>query len=188
MSREESQEDLFNHLLNDLENTEDFIGSFAKAVKKSAIRSSSNTSEPQVHVKIEGMRQSHEMIGGSDLGSLEENLRAAMIKVMNSGIFYKGGLRGRPLKRNDQDYKIYFFNDLALFILMATNYLINEEEKVDKRFCDSFSKNFDSSINMVYKLKSIATVCRSKTNMNKLDNIAKCLEDIKYDLLSISND
>lgn len=187
MSREETQEDLFNRLLNDLEKTpKDFIISFAKAVKAPANTSSSYLAGLQVHVEIEGVGQGQEMTGGSDLESLKADLRAAMIKVMNSGIFYKGGLQGRPLKRNNLDYKVYFFNDLALFILKATDYLLNKEEELDRRFCDLISKTSDNAINIIYKLKSIATVCRSKINMNKLENIRKDLEDIKSNLLTRS--
>lgn len=185
MSREETQEELFNRLLTDTQKfPEEFLVSFGKAIKAPASNNSSNLAGLQVHVDIDGIAQSQEMTSSSDQACLKVDFSAAIIKVMNSGIFYKGGLKGKPLKRNNLDYMVYFFNDLALFILMATDYLIDEE--LDKRFRDLILENFDSAINMLYKLKSIASVCLSKINMNKLENIMKDLEYIKYNILSIS--
>jgi hypothetical protein len=40
--------------------------------------------------------------------------RSDIIKVMKSGIFQKGGLKGRPLIRNNLDYVIYYFNDTPI--------------------------------------------------------------------------
>jgi hypothetical protein len=185
MSIEESQEELFNRLLTDLQKSpKEFLFSFGASMKTPASTNSSDLPELKVHVNIEGIAQRREVTGGADQESLKADLSQAMIKVMNSGIFYKGGLQGRSLKRNALDYKIYFFNDLAFFILMATDYLINDEEKLDKRFYDLISKNFDSAINKIYKLISIAEVSRSKRNVKKLGNITRELEDIKCDLLS----
>lgn len=187
MSQEESQEELFDRLLTDLdESPENFLFSFGAAMKMPASGSNSNLAGLKVNVEIDGIAHSREMTDGSNQVCSKANFSAAIIQVMNSGIFYKGGLKGRPLKRNNLNYKVYFFNDLAFFILMATNYLINEEEKLDKRFCDLISKTFDSAINKIYKLKSISTVCSSKTNVNTLDNIMHDLEDVKSDILSKS--
>lgn len=107
--------------------------------------------------------------------------RLHVIKVMKSGIFHKGGLKGRPLARNNLDYVIYFFNDLVSFILLATSYLISEKPEEYLRY---YTSAFDRSINQIDSLKSIASSYRSKRNFNKLIKIKSDLKDIKYNLLS----
>jgi hypothetical protein len=100
---------------------------------------------------------------------------------MKSGIFHKGGLKGRPLARDNQDYVIYFFKDLVSFILVATSYLISEKPQEYLRY---YISAFDRAINNIDELKFIVSYYRSKTSSNKLIRIKKDLEDIKSKLTS----
>lgn len=106
--------------------------------------------------------------------------RFDVIKVMKSGIFHKGGLKGRPLSMNNQDYVVYYFKDLVATILRATSYLINEKPGEHLRY---YISAFDRAINQIDRLKSIASSYHSKRNWDKLFKIKKGLEDIKSDLL-----
>jgi hypothetical protein len=109
--------------------------------------------------------------------------RFDVIKVMESGIFHKGGLKGRPLTRNNLDYVVYFFNDLVYSILMATSYLISEKPK---KYLHYYISAFDRAINQIEGLKYIALSYRSKRSCNKLTKIKEDLKNIKSNLLSSS--
>lgn len=107
--------------------------------------------------------------------------RSDIIKVMKSGIFFNGGLKGRPLTRNNPDYVIYFFKDLVYFILLATSHLVSEKPEEYLRY---YTSAFDRSISQIDRLKSIASSYRSKRNFNKLVKLKTILEFIKSDILS----
>lgn len=100
---------------------------------------------------------------------------------MKSGIFHKGGLKGRLLTSNNPDYVFYSFNDLVPFILRATSYLISEKPGEYLRY---YISAFDRAINQMDRLKLIASSYRSKRSWNKLIKIKEDLEDIKSNLIS----
>lgn len=164
MSPEEPQEDLFNRLLNDLEKSpEEIPASIIAAVKIfdslawGALRARLRDSSPDIIPDI--------------------------IKVMKSGIFHKGGLKGRPLPGNNT-CKVYFFEDLAYFILKASVFINSGEllERLEKSY--RRSSPFDKAIKQIEELKYIANIYRSKRSLKKLTDIIKDLEGIKVDLLS----
>lgn len=106
--------------------------------------------------------------------------RSDIIKVMKSGIFHKGGLRGRQITRGNFDYIVYYFDDLISFILRATSYVINTKPDEYLRYYDM---TFNRAMNQIDKLKLIAATYNSKRSWNKLHNIKSDLEDIKSELL-----
>jgi hypothetical protein len=185
MSPEESQEELFNRLLNYIEKSpQTFLLSFVSAIKvpDSESCNSPNLAGITVRRNLEKAPHSQEKNDSLNMEDRQENIREAFIKVMSSKIFYKGGLKGRPLTRNNLDYKIYFFKDLAFFILMATNYLTNEN--FDNKLKDIILDKFDSVLNKIDELKSIAIIFCFKANYNKLDKIKIKLEHVKSIMLA----
>lgn len=107
--------------------------------------------------------------------------RFDVIKVMKSGIFHKGGLKGRPLSKNNLGYVIYNFKDLISFILLATSYVTRQNPDEYLRY---YNSSFDRAINQIERLKSIASNYSSKRNFNKLFKIKSELEMIKSNLIS----
>ncbi len=162
MSQEESQEELFDRLLTDLEKCpEEIPSSFFAAFK-----------EPLPSLTQE---------------ALSFHCRSQdIVKVMKSGIFCMGGLKGKPLP-GGKSYKVYFFEDLAAFILSATYYITGEIpsgeflNNVEKLFRDP--KPFDEAIEQIEKLANIAKIYHSKRNSDKLKQMAIDLENIKLALL-----
>jgi hypothetical protein len=159
MPREDTQEELFDRLLADLEKSpEEIPASFFAAFK-----------EPLPSLTQEALSfhcSSHNII-----------------KVMKSGIFCKGGLKPTsPLRKNS-----YFFEDLAAFILTATYYITGEIpsgeflNKLEESFRDP--KPFDEAIEQIEKLENIAKIYHSKRYINKLMQIKIDLETIKSDIL-----
>jgi len=98
---------------------------------------------------------------------------------MKSGIFHKGGLKGRPLARDNQEYVIYFFKDLISFILLAASYLISQKPQ---EYLRCYIEAFDRAIKQIDELEFIVSYYRSKICSNKLIRIKKDLEDIKSKL------
>jgi hypothetical protein len=185
MSQEESQEDLFNRLLNYIEKSpETFLIYFFTAIKAPDSLSCNipNLAETKGDRNLENTTQMHEKNGNTNLEERQNDIRKAFIKVMSSRIFYKNGLKGRQLTNNSLNYKVYFFNDLAFFILMATDHLTNIE--LDERLRIVISRKFDSAIKNIDDLKSIAFICCLKVSENKLDKLINNLEHIKSSILA----
>jgi hypothetical protein len=162
MSREETQEELFDRLLADLEKSpEEIPAAFFAAFK-----------EPLPSLTQEAL----------SFHCKRENI----IKVMKSGIFCMGGLKGKPLP-GGKSYKIYPLEDLAAFILTATYYITGEIpsgeflNKLEESFRDP--KPFDEAIEQIEKLENIAKIYRSKRHSDKLKQIRIDLENIKLALL-----
>jgi hypothetical protein len=104
--------------------------------------------------------------------------RFDVIKVMKSGIFHKGGLRGKPLS---QGYQVYYFKDLVATILRATSKIVKVKPNVYLRY---YTSAFDRAINQIERLKSIALNYSSKRSKNTLDRIKRDLEKIKSEILA----
>ena len=157
MSQEESQEELFNRLLTDLEESpEKFPASIFAAIK---------TPLPSL-----------------TRAALSVDCRSFdIIKTMKSGIFFLGGLKGRKLPGKNI-HKVYFFKDLAYFILRATNIITKGE--LLKRLEESCRrpKPFDEAIKQIEKLERIANFSRSKKDLATLTKIKKDLENMKLTL------
>ena len=137
MSQEESQEELFNRLLTDLEKSPEEIPASIFAAFK---------------VPLPSLTQA----------ALSFHCRSLnIIKVMKSGIFYKAGLRGRPLPGKNS-YKVYFLKDFAKFILAATYFITSELtsgeflNKLEESFRDL--KPFDEAIEQIRKCETIAKI------------------------------
>lgn len=169
MTYADSQEELFNHCLSKLESqdsieTAPLTGArFPDAIPDYIFRLAQPSNNPIPLAQI----------------CINCN-RTDVIKVMKSGIFHKGGLRGKPFARNNQDYVVYYFKDLLSSILLSTSYLVSENPSEYLRY---YISTFDRAINQIDRLKSIAASYHSKRNWNKLDNIKNGLKDIKSDLL-----
>ena len=158
MSYEKSQEELFNRLLADLEkSTPEISASFFAAIKTPL--ASLERAALTVHCS------------GPDI-----------IKVMKSGMFHMGGLKGRKLP-GENPFKVYFFEDLAYFILKVTNNITSGEllENLKKAF--RRSSPFDEAIKQIEELEYIAKVYRSKRSSNELTEIKKGLQNIQARLL-----
>lgn len=142
MSREETQEELFNRLLNDLEQFPEIIPASIFAAIKTPLPSLTRAA---LTVNC----------GGPDI-----------IKVMKSGMFHMGGLKGRLLP-GENPYKPYFFKDLAYFILRVTNYINSGEllKKLEKSY--RRTSPFDNAIKQIEELEYIAKVYRSKKCFKK---------------------
>jgi len=102
--------------------------------------------------------------------------RFDVIKVMNSGIFYKGGLKGRSLTMNNQDYVVYYFKDLVYSILRATSYLVREKPGEYLRY---YISAFDRAINQIDTLKSIISTYNLNKRSEKMDEMKEYLEKTK---------
>lgn len=169
MSYEEFQEELFNHCLNELEysdstQTAPLTGTrFPSAIPDSIFHLINPPGDPLLLAQI--------CINCS---------RFDVIKVMKSGIFYRGGLKGAPLTRHHMVYKTYYFNDLIYSILMITSYLVKEDPKEYLRY---YNDAFERSINQIDRLQSISYSYGSKRNWNALIKIKNRLKEIKIDLL-----
>ncbi|MCX5888448.1 MAG: hypothetical protein NTY36_03235 [Deltaproteobacteria bacterium] len=165
-----SPEELFNHCLSELESPDTIeVAPLTGARFPSAIpHSIFHLTQPPANPLL--------------LSQICINCRRFdVIKVMKSGIFHKGGLKGRPLTRNNFDYVVYFFKDLVSFILKTTSHLISEKPGEYHRY---YISAFDRAINQIDRLRSIASSYRSKRSWNKLIKIKNDLEDIKSNLIS----
>lgn len=167
MSREETQEELFDRLLTDLKkSTKAIPASFLDAAK----------------VRLPSLQ----------LAVLSQLSCPDVIKVMESGIFNKGGIKGIADKKGG--YKCWPLNDLALFILMATSTLfrpeLNEilvkhwENEERKRRSDCIS-DIDKIMRETEQLISAHPVVYqvSRSNFRKLRNVQNYLQAVKSDLL-----
>lgn len=162
MSQEETQEELFNRLLDDLEKSPAEIpSSFFTAIK-----------EPLTDLHQEAL-------------NFHCKVRD-IIKVMKSGIFLNGGLKGRPLPGKNS-YEVYFFEDLAYVIVMATYYITGDipSGKLLKDLEVSFHdpKLFDEAIELIKRLEYQVKIFKSKRHLNKLNQIRIDLKTIKLDII-----
>ncbi len=168
MSQEESQEELFNRLLTDIEKSPEEI--------PNSIFAATKLPSPSLR-----------------LGALSHSCSSHdIIKVMKSGIFHKGGIKGIPDKRGG--YKSWPLKDLALFILMANSLIVSHDmnEIMTKLWKEEHSKRERSCIsaidNIIKEIDQLeldhTTVFLARGSLAKLIMVRKYLWSIKSDLMS----
>lgn len=113
---------------------------------------------------------------------------ADLIKVMESGIFHKGGIKGVPDKKGG--YTSWRLNDLALFILRVNRILVDKElnEIMTEGWEIEHRKRKTDDIstidNIIKEINYLGLNCPiGRRNFNKLVKASKYLHDIKSNLL-----
>lgn len=102
-----------------------------------------------------------------------------VLKVMNSEIFFEGGIKGAPLLGQKGQYKVWPIKDLAYFILEASTRLLMPELR---EIIQGSISAFDETIKQIDRLEFTCTAYISKVNLKKLVKIKKELNEIKSDL------
>jgi hypothetical protein len=106
------------------------------------------------------------------------------LKIMESGIFYEGQLRGRQSTGRSRDYAKYQIYNIEGFVFDVVYNIYDLKGNITKKyfdvkiFCSEFeSSNYDSMITLLRKRFGISTV-------KKMEYIKKIVMEFESELLS----